>query len=81
MRDDCLEEGLLPSKVKSTEFESGRLTAPGFNGFRMDSLKGVPLELTVPAPLDCVLHGVSQIGKPDELENLDCTETLGAPRK
>lgn len=64
MRGDCLEEGLLPSKVKSTEFESGRLTGPpGFNEFGMDSL-------------DCVLSGLSRKSK--GLEN-DGTETLRAP--
>lgn len=80
MRGDCLEEGFLSSEVKSTEFESGRLTAaPGFNGFIVDSLKGLALELTVPASLDCDLSGVSRIGKPEELENVDGAETLRAP--
>lgn len=82
MRGNCLKEGLLSSKVKSTEFESGRLSGSplaGFNEIGMDSLKGIALELTVPAPLGCVLSGVSRIGRPEELENVDCTETLRAP--
>ena len=71
MGGDSLGEGLLISRVKSTDFESGRLTgAPGFN----DSLKGRALELTIPAPLGSVC-GISRIGKPEELENVDCTET------
>ena len=74
MGGDCLEEGLLPSRVRSTEFESGGLTGtPDINGFILDC---VALELTVPAPLDCVLSG---IGKPEELEKVDCTETLRGP--
>ena len=79
MHGECLE-GLLSLRVKSTEFESGRLTGvPGFDGFKVDSLKGLALELTVPTPLDCVLGGVSRVvGKPEGLENVDCTETLRA---
>lgn len=76
MHGDCLE-GLLSSKVKSTDFESGRLSGtPGFNEFGVEALKGIAL---VPAPLGCVLIGVSRIGRPEELENVDCTETLRAP--
>jgi hypothetical protein len=82
MRGDCLEKGLVPSEVKSTDFESGRLTgAPGCNGFRTDSFKGLALELKVPSPLDCILSGVSRRIDSEKPEELDCTETLGAPMK